>query len=291
MADRKEDAQIGILCQAAYFVRGPVTLQPVNVPVPAGWEIRGYFSAQDAIFRGSDGMSGERVYYGFLAESTANPGHFIAALRGTIDMIEWGENGQFVLKRHPAAGHVETGFFDIYQTLQLDNMPAVVGICSHVGISGSLTIVGHSLGAAIGTYLAFDMASVQGTRVRARLFASPHPGDAAFVAAFDATLADYVSYAYELDVVPRVPFGFGYCHLPKMAWLNPKNTEARIRFDLLCHHSMVSYISMLDYAAYTNAWALDPSCRSCVTEGQTAMSPAAALPGQDKGHSLPDRNA
>lgn len=276
MADRKEDAQIGIVCQSAYFVRGPVTLPPVNVPVPAAWEIRDYFSAQDAIFRGSDGLSGERVYYGFLAESKANPENFIVALRGTIDMVEWGENGQFLLKPHPVVGHIETGFFDIYRTLQLGNLPALVGICEHVGTRGNLTIVGHSLGAAIGTYLAFDMASVQGTRVRARLFASPHPGDAAFVAAFDSTLADYVSYAYELDVVPRVPFGFGYCHLPKTAWLNPKNVEARIKFDLGCHHSMVSYVSMLDYAAYTSAWALDPSSRSCVTEAQTAVRPVAA---------------
>jgi len=273
MADRKEDAQLGILCQAAYFVRGPLSLPPVSTPIPEPWIIRNYFSAEDAIFRGK---GGSRVYYGFLAESKTNPGNFVAALRGTIDMIEWGENGEFVLRPHPVAGHIETGFFGIYQTLQLGNMPALAGICEQVGARGSLTIVGHSLGAAIGTYLAFDMASVQGTRVRARLFASPHVGDAAFVAAFDSTLADYVSYAYELDVVPRVPFGFGYCHLPKMAWLNPKNTAARIKFDLRCHHSMVSYVSMLDYGAYTGSWALDPSSRSCVIEPQTAVPSAAA---------------
>jgi hypothetical protein len=257
--NQKEDAALGLLCQAAYYLRGSVERPPSSVPLPIGWDIKGYLSAQDSIC----GQLGERVYYGYLAQSRLN-GEFVAAIRGTIDMIEWGENGEFALKSHPVAGKVETGFDGIYRTLQLDHWPADAGIFRHVGTTARLTVVGHSLGAAIGTYLTFDYARIPATRVRARLFASPHPGNAAFVTAFDSTVADYVAYAYDLDVVPRVPIGFGYSCLPKTNWLSPHTVNTRIKFSVECHHSMVSYIAMLDPARTKEAIALDQACAECV---------------------------
>jgi hypothetical protein len=273
MADRKEDARLGLICQAAYFARGAVDVgtPPPAIPLPPGMVVRGYLSAQDAIFRGEN--SGQRVYYGVLAESTIQPGNFVAAIRGTVDMIEWGENGEFALITR-GGGKVEVGFYSIYETLWLDDVPADAGIFAKVGTAGTLTIVGHSLGGAIATYLTKDVAGIPGMRVRGRYFASPHPGDAAYAAEFDSQVADYVSYAYELDVVPRVPFGFGYSHLAKMAWLSPKDTEAKIRFDVGCHHYLSSYISMLDYALFPAAAALDKGCGNCVKSSMAvAMAP------------------
>lgn len=278
MADRKEDARLGLIGLAAYFARGPVTAAPPpEIPILADWKVCGYLSAKDAIFRG-DGNAGERVYYGILAESKTQPGDFVAALRGTTDMIEWGENGQFALKSH-ADGRVETGFHDIYETLWLDDTPADAGIFSRVGTAGKLTVVGHSLGAAIATYATKDIARIPGMRVRARYFASPHPGDAAYADAFDSQVADYLSYAYELDVVPRVPFGFGYSHLAKMAWLSPKDIEAKIRFDVGCHHYLSSYVAMLDYSLYPIAAELDKGCAGCI-KSSMAVAMASTIPAR-----------
>lgn len=280
MADRTEDAQLGLICQAAYCARGPVTNPPARIPLPEDWELRGFLSAKDAIYRGSDGQLGERVYYGILAESKEKPGNFVVAIRGTINMVEWGENGEFALKRHPLGhGKVEAGFYNIYETLQLGDTPAVAGIFAKAGLcgtaTGSLTIVGHSLGAAMASYLTLDLAGIPGMRVRGRYFASPHPGDAGFAMAFDLQVADYVSYAYELDVVPRVPFGFGYSHLLKMAWLSPKNVDAKVRFDVGCHHYLLSYVSMLDFGAFAAAAALDASCADCIKATLAPVIPLA----------------
>src|SRR6185437_10642993 len=104
--------------------------------------------------------------------------------------------------------------------------------------TGSLTVVGHSLGAALASYTAFDAAYALGKqRCAARLFASPRPGDASFASEFAGRLSDCVSYAYAMDIVPMVPVGFGYCALePFVAKLSGATAAARIRITPLCNH-------------------------------------------------------
>lgn len=265
MADRAEDALLGLICQAAYCARGPVTAPPGGVPISFEWDLKGYISAEDCIFRSRDGSPGARVYYGILVESKLNPGNFVAAIRGTIDMVEWAENGEFALRRNPSGpGHVETGFHDIYESMRMDELPVIAGILSKMGGKGTITIVGHSLGAALAAYLTRDMAGISGVKVRGRYIALPHPGDSDYAASFDSSVADYVSYAYDLDVVPRIPLGFGYSHLPKTTWLGPKDIQVKIKFDVGCHHHLTSYIMMLDPSLSQACCKMDPSCSSCV---------------------------
>ena len=122
------------------------------------------------------------------------------------------------------------------------------------GAAGPVTVVGHSLGSALATYLTLDLARAGlSARVSACLFASPHPGDQAFVALFDQTIADYRLFNYILDIVPRVPPGLGYAALPRRTVIRPSTAEAAIRFDIGCNHHVICYCAMLDYEETMNA--------------------------------------
>ena len=121
-------------------------------------------------------------------------------------------------------------------------------IATAAGAAGPVTVVGHSLGAALATYLALDLArGGLGTRVSACLFASPHTGNQAFVELFDKTITDYRLFNYILDVVPRVPLGLGYSPLPRRTVIQPATAEANIRVTIECNHHVICYCAMLDY--------------------------------------------
>ena len=186
-------------------------------------------------------------------------------IRGTDGFVEWVEDAEF--KPIPytpmiplPAGHdnleVEQGFWALYRSLSLITPAgAVIGplapaITAHAtGTAGTVTVIGHSLGSALATYLTFDLARGSlGRRVTACIFASPHPGNHAFAALFDQTVADYNLYNYALDIVPRVPLGLGYARLPRRTAITPASAEANIRFDIGCNHHVVCYCAMLDYA-------------------------------------------
>lgn len=270
MADRNEDAQLGLLGQAAYVLTGPVGKPTPVIPgASPGWSVLGLISATDELFRANAAIADEHLYYGFVAQSTTTPKEFVVAIRGTSNPLEWAKDAEFALRAHPSGGHVESGFDDIYNTMLLSGKPIVRAVAAMVG-SGSVTVIGHSLGADLAIYLTRDLAAA-GVKVRGRFYAPAHPGDIVFAALFDKSVADYMCYAYELDAVPRLPFGLGYCHLAKFTWISPKTSEARIKFDLGCHHYLWCYISMLKYALTGAAKALidpyvtpRPVCPDCI---------------------------
>ncbi|MBB3178424.1 lipase family protein [Variovorax sp. Sphag1AA] len=250
---------------------------PVDGRLSADWSVLGYLTALDAVFRPRQSMvEGSEVCYGVLARSLANPSQHVVAIRGTQGITEWIEDAQFVSINHPGGhGRVEGGFWNIYASMKFKvdakdgGVPAKEGIAKAVGPAGTITVAGHSLGSALATYLALDLADADllGARTSATLFASPHPGDSTFVNAFDAALSGrYVLYNYFLDAVPRVPFGPDYAHLPDVTDLRPSDAEARIRFELACNHHIVCYCAMLDFAetAETPKIAIDQSCVSCI---------------------------
>ena len=110
--------------------------------------------------------------------------------------------------------------------------------------------MGHSLGSALGTYLAMALAlQAKPGLVQACLFASPRTGNRTFVQAFDRTVAEYRLFNYLLDMVPRIPFGPDYEPLPRRTVIQPSTAEASIRMNLGCNHHVICYCAMLDYEA------------------------------------------
>jgi pimeloyl-ACP methyl ester carboxylesterase len=191
------------------------------------------------------------------------------AIRGTDGFVEWVEDGEFLLVPYapmqalPAGSttvHVEQGFWGIYASMQLiDPSGAALGplapaVATLAGPAGPVTVLGHSLGSSLATYLTLDLArSSPGARVSAILFASPHTGDQAFVTLFDKTVSHYRLFNYILDIVPRVPMGLGYQPLPQRTVLQPSTAEAVIRMDVGCNHHVICYCAMLDYEGTVNA--------------------------------------
>jgi hypothetical protein len=287
---KADDVEKGLLVMFAadmYTTFPSEITPPVDARLSANWKVLGYLTAVDAIFRPRQQMGqGSEVCYGVLARSLANPTEHVVAIRGTQGITEWIEDAQFVSINHPSGqGRVEGGFWNIYASMKFkvddqDNGdPAKDGIADAVGPEGTVTVAGHSLGSALATYLAFDLAGADllGARTSACLFASPHPGDSNFANAFDAALSGrYVLYNYFLDAVPRVPFGPDYAHVPNVTDLRPSDAEARIKFDLACNHHIVCYCAMLDFAETdeTPKIAIDQACVACIKGPSGAVNPA-----------------
>jgi len=232
-----------------------------------GFDVVGHLLAQDVLIPPLTAPQGQRqlslrpitVFFGFLARSQADPTHYVAAIRGTNGFAEWAINGEFASVPWPPqpGATVELGFSDIYKTMTLVGMNgaqigtnAADGI-AHVVAGGTVTVCGHSLGAAIATYLSFDVAGLMGSRASACLFASPRTGDAAWTNGYHARVQTYRLINYVLDIVPYVPFqqpAMPYQTLPGGQVLEPNTAQAEIRFDISANHNLFSYCAMLDSA-------------------------------------------
>lgn len=234
---------------------------PLDRRLAPRWRLMGYLTAGDAILpHGAQSQVGSPVCYGYLVQDVEHPNIFVAAIRGTFDMVEWVKDAEFAPRKHPVAGYVEEGFWSIYSTMEYRptdgfRQEASQGLAAAVG-NGELIVLGHSLGAPLATYLTFDLAARMGPRVQAYFFASPRPGDGAFAKAFDAAVATYHVWNYSLDIVPRVPISLDYCELPKVTWIHAG--QARIDFELFCHHHLLCYCALLDYDLLD--WSKVPDC-------------------------------
>ena len=68
------------------------------------------------------------TFYGFIAESEADPNQFVLAIRGTSSWVEWWDDLnaiRLVPFKDPGAGLVGAGFARIYDTLEV--VPAPTG--------------------------------------------------------------------------------------------------------------------------------------------------------------------
>lgn len=168
-------------------------LSPVPDPriSAAGWEVTAYITGGDKLIRSGNGIrrkvldvcpqSDDRVCYGYLAKN--GEGEYIVAIRGTDGAEEWLDDFDFIPRRpdRPLQGLVDGGFYGIYSSLQLNTpdgecRPLAAGTARTVA-TAAVTVLGHSLGAALATYLTAELAVLlPASQVSACLFASPKPG-------------------------------------------------------------------------------------------------------------------
>jgi hypothetical protein len=288
-------AAYGLLVMHAMDMYRTQPASPTPAPaaglIASDWTIAAYITGTDTLLpRGIKGplqLTGTTVCYGYVATDAA--GGMVVAIRGTDGFVEWVEDGEFVPIPYapptpfPAgqpATTVEQGFWGVYASLRLVEpsgaplgslAPAIVTLA---GGAGPVTVVGHSLGSALATYLTLDLArSSLGARVAACLFASPHTGNQGFVTLFDESVADYRLFNYILDIVPRVPLGLGYQPLPRRTVIQPAGAEAVIKLDIGCNHHVICYCAMLDYegtmAATTPVPAGEEDSAACIIGPET----------------------
>lgn len=216
----------------------------LNAPPPdprlaPDWQVLGTLTAVDAPVRiGKYKVGAREVFYGWLLQGF---GQRVLAIRGTQRLAEWLIDGLFAPRgAHPVAGKVESGFWGVYASMRVDGKPI-----TDIAAGGPITVVGHSLGAALATYASLELAQV-GAKVRGVFVASPHPGDKAFCQAFGAAVPDHVLYRNAADYVPRVPFWFGYADVPNVKTLSAAGSGVTITGGPAGQHHVLSYAALMD---------------------------------------------
>jgi len=206
-------------------------------------------------------LGGSCEFYGWTLESVERPGEFLVDIRGTIGMAEWAKDAEFAQRPHPVVGRVEVGFDDIYRSMGLDGTAgkAADDLAKLLKDATSVTVTGHSLGAAEALLLSFDLAAPErlGRRVQTVVFASPRPGDSAFGRALQMRIPGHRAYAYELDIVPRIPFGFDYAPVPETIELSAIHPGLHIEFGLAAYHHALTYATLIDRASFARFTPID----------------------------------
>lgn len=210
---------------------------PPDPRLASKWKILSTLTAIDAPLRiGKYKMGAREVFYGWLLQSGTQR---MLAIRGTGSRIEWLIDGLFAPRAaHPVAGKVESGFWSVYASMKIDGKPLT-------SIQGPVTVVGHSLGAALATYASLELAKA-GAKVRGVFVASPHPGDAEFCKAFGEAVPDHVMYRNVKDVVPTVPFWFSYSDVPNVKTLSAAEAGIKITGGWGGQHHILSYVALLE---------------------------------------------
>jgi pimeloyl-ACP methyl ester carboxylesterase len=145
------------------------------------------------------------------------------------------------------AGHVEDGFCSVYDSItaltpdgQLADLHVFLRSASTLG---TVTIVGHSLGASVATLLALDVAVNDGVSdLVLYTLASPRTGDATFATFFDTHVRASWRVVNMPDVVPKLP--------PLYTHVNTEycvdSLTAPVRHSVVCYHSSSTYLYLLD---------------------------------------------
>lgn len=252
----------------------------------SGWNVIGYVSGGNSILipidRGlnkrlqANTAKEDQVCYGYVAKN--DKGDVVVAIRGTDGILEWLDDIDFLPKspKPPAKGMVDSGFYDIYQSLKYheigsaDTSTSLVDGIANISCS-SMTILGHSLGAALGTYLIADIViRIGNQKSSACLFASPKPGDSNFADYFSTQVLQYRNYIYINDIVPTLP-PIGYSSLYNYTRLTKPENGIVISSSKVCCHHLISYIALLDPICYTEFLESpfltenDKECAECVT--------------------------
>ena len=174
----------------------------------------GYLKGQLTISQpaGHDGVDA------FLFGRTAK-NEYLLAFRGTLApslqseeeffrvLQDWLADGKIELSTgSELAGQVHRGFLasldHLWPGLEQLLTPAVL---ADLRGGTPFYVTGHSKGAAVAQLAAYRLARRGITPSAVHTFAGPRPGDAAFAAAFDATLPGALRFEYRDDLVPHVP--------------------------------------------------------------------------------------
>jgi hypothetical protein len=196
-------------------------------------------------------------------------GAVVIAVRGTDGIWEWIHDAVFqkvVCPFLPGAGHTEDGFTAMYLSLRMTPDPNSARLAqSFAGLAfprpvTTVTICGHSLGGALVTLLALDLAANTPCKTPSVYsYASPRTGDAQFVDTYNQVVPNTIRFSNRLDVVPGLPpAAFSYGHVNTMADLN---AGMDVKLDALCRHHLTTYLYVMGKTANVPGLPLDSDCK------------------------------
>lgn len=258
--DKKKAAAVGQFVQFAYdmFDLGGLQPPPVKGIADAGYRLVYYLNAIDSLHQ--DNVDQKR-FYGFIAVSESNPGDVVLAIRGTRGFQEWLLD--FIalpvsFEPAPKKGFVALGFLAIFSKFEFIDLAGNVSTLSETiqklhaaNPIKTLTITGHSLGAALATLTAAELAFLNTGGLKKQLalytFGSPRVGLADFAINFNKALKACVRIWNILDVVPQVA-PFPYIHVSGFGerLLQTEEQLQKLQVNPVCEHIMPDYLWLLD---------------------------------------------
>ena len=205
------------------------------------------------------------VSMGFVVQDPL--GNAVVAIRGTDGIFEWVQDLRFLLVKCPilaGAGFSEDGFTAVYESLRIAQEPAssrLVDALPNLAFPcavTSMTICGHSLGAAVATLLALDVgANTKFANPTAYTYASPRTGDSSFADTYNQLVPNTYRFANRLDLVPKLPAPPLYEHVLGLDDLNPM---MKVRWDIPCEHHLTTYLYLLSVLSGGTTLPLDGAC-------------------------------
>ncbi len=221
---------------------------------------------------------------GILATNDADPTDVFIAIRGTLTIWEWIQDVKFFPKPFSnvtGSGLTEDGFTDMYQSfsLQPSANPGVFinDLIALLPARANVTITGHSLGAAIATLFALDLAAHSKFPLTVYTLASPRVGDFTFSRLFDTTVLNCFRVVNRLDIVPKTPPPLLYFHVGDESEVIP---TGQVQQTIPCEHHLTTYLNLLATEIGTQA---DYPIQSDCKPGAVAIrltNPSASVPEQ-----------
>jgi predicted lipase len=215
-----------------------------------------------------------QVSIGFVCQANG-AGDVVIAIRGTEGILEWIQDAKFLFVPCPflaGAGNTDDGFTDMYNSLRTGVAPGSPTVVSALATLPfpqpvtTVTICGHSLGGALVTLLALDLAANTAfTNPTVYSYASPRTGDPSFASTYNQVVKNSNRIANRLDLVPHLPPQPAYEHVLASYELNPVQLlplppKFLLKFDLSCEHALNSYLYLLSIGAGGPVIPLDPTC-------------------------------
>jgi len=277
--DLNKAIQFGLLVKAAEAVPPANTANAAGQSIPAIYDINNVGYKIVTTIYGNDlatDMNPERgkqiVSFGYILQAPNND--LVVAIRGTEGIWEWVHDAEFLAVNCPflaGAGKTEDGFTAIYNSLRIDLATTSKRVTDALAAppfnqsTNSLTICGHSLGGALATLLALDVASNTAFKnPTVYTYASPRTGDPLFVTAYNKVATNTTRFANRVDIVPKLPLPPEYQHVLGLYDLNPIKLglppKELVKFDIECEHHMTSYLYLLSLLAGGTVQPLDPDC-------------------------------
>jgi len=268
--------------QFGLLVRAAETILPANTATAAGQMLPAAYDPDNVGYRvvstilGNDlatmmnpGRGNRIVSFGFILQAPDND--TVIAIRGTEGIREWIHDFEFLATNCPflaGAGKTDDGFTAIYNSLRVAMtsarlVDAVAALPFNHAVN-SLTICGHSLGGALATLLALDVAANSNFKnPTVYTYASPRVGDPLFARTYNQVIPNTYRIANRVDIVPKLPLPPLYEHVAGLYELNSVKLlppAFLVKCELACEHHMTSYLHLLSLLAGKAVQPLDAAC-------------------------------
>jgi hypothetical protein len=217
----------------------------------------------------------ETVSIGLLCQANG-AGDVVIMIRGTEGTLEWIHDAEFNTVPCPVlagAGSTEDGFTEMYNSLRTGAAPNSPTLAKAVGSLAfphpvtSVTVCGHSLGGALATLLALDLAAnTVFSHPSVYTYGSPRTGNSLFASTFNQVVTQSYRVENRLDIVPKLPPTPMYEHVLEPSELTPVRLlplppKILVSSTLSCEHAIQTYLYLLSLQSGGPVIALETGCQ------------------------------